>query len=103
MQVIRDLLTPKTYVIVVEHDLAVLDYLSDFICCLYGKPGAASHELAFWLSVRRLWHQASCVCSVLALQLLGCSEPQGAFPGPSMEPRMSIRAAWPSRTPLTGG
>lgn len=39
MQVIRDLLTPKTYVIVVEHDLAVLDYLSDFICCLYGKPG----------------------------------------------------------------
>ncbi len=24
----------------VEHDLAVLDYLSDFICCLYGKPGA---------------------------------------------------------------
>lgn len=28
------------YVIVVEHDLAVLDYLSDFICCLYGQPGA---------------------------------------------------------------
>lgn len=26
--------------IVVEHDLSVLDYLSDFICCLYGKPGA---------------------------------------------------------------
>eukprot|EP00179_Madagascaria_erythrocladioides_P000090 CAMPEP_0198314122 /NCGR_PEP_ID=MMETSP1450-20131203/4895_1 /TAXON_ID=753684 ORGANISM="Madagascaria erythrocladiodes, Strain CCMP3234" /NCGR_SAMPLE_ID=MMETSP1450 /ASSEMBLY_ACC=CAM_ASM_001115 /LENGTH=605 /DNA_ID=CAMNT_0044017159 /DNA_START=47 /DNA_END=1867 /DNA_ORIENTATION=+ len=37
---IRGLLGPKTYVIVVEHDLAVLDYLSDFICCLYGKPGA---------------------------------------------------------------
>lgn len=39
---IRDLLIDKnsTYVIVVEHDLAVLDYLSDFICCLYGKPGA---------------------------------------------------------------
>ena len=45
MQVIRDLLTPKTYVIVVEHDLAVLDYLSDFICCLYGKPGMALTEL----------------------------------------------------------
>merc|ERR1712091_505156 len=30
----------NTYVIVVEHDLAVLDYLSDFICCLYGVPGA---------------------------------------------------------------
>jgi len=24
------------YVICVEHDLSVLDYLSDFICCLYG-------------------------------------------------------------------
>eukprot|EP00657_Telonema_sp_P-1_P002372 TRINITY_DN15525_c0_g1_i1.p1 TRINITY_DN15525_c0_g1~~TRINITY_DN15525_c0_g1_i1.p1 ORF type:complete len:154 (-),score=63.04 TRINITY_DN15525_c0_g1_i1:25-438(-) len=24
----------------VEHDLAVLDYLSDFICVLYGVPGA---------------------------------------------------------------
>ena len=28
------------YVICVEHDLAVLDYLSDFICVLYGQPGA---------------------------------------------------------------
>ena len=27
------------YVIVVEHDLSVLDYLSDYICCLYGAPG----------------------------------------------------------------
>ena len=25
---------------VVEHDLSVLDYLSDYICCLYGVPGA---------------------------------------------------------------
>lgn len=39
-QVIRGLLTTDNFVIVVEHDLAVLDYLSDFICCLYGKPGA---------------------------------------------------------------
>eukprot|EP01084_Bolivina_argentea_P299456 516185_1 len=32
---------PKSaYVIVVEHDLAVLDYLSDFVCMLYGAPGA---------------------------------------------------------------
>lgn len=29
-----------SYVIVVEHDLSVLDYLSDFVCCLYGTPGA---------------------------------------------------------------
>jgi ATP-binding cassette subfamily E protein 1 len=28
------------YVIVVEHDLAVLDYLSDYVCILYGTPGA---------------------------------------------------------------
>ncbi|GBG77011.1 hypothetical protein CBR_g23341 [Chara braunii] len=39
-QVVRSLLRPASYVIVVEHDLSVLDYLSDFICCLYGKPGA---------------------------------------------------------------
>ena len=24
----------------VEHDLATLDYLSDFVCCLYGEPTA---------------------------------------------------------------
>lgn len=29
-----------TYAMVVEHDLAILDYLSDTICCLYGQPGA---------------------------------------------------------------
>ncbi|GAB4826677.1 ABC transporter E member 2 [Ancistrocladus abbreviatus] len=39
-RVIRSLLKPNSYIIVVEHDLSVLDYLSDFICCLYGKPGA---------------------------------------------------------------
>jgi ATP-binding cassette, sub-family E, member 1 len=37
-EVIRSLLSPDCYVIAVEHDLAVLDYLSDFVCCLYGKP-----------------------------------------------------------------
>merc|ERR1712063_9244 len=39
-RVIRDLLAPNVYVIAVEHDLSVLDYLSDFICVLYGLPGA---------------------------------------------------------------
>ena len=39
-QVIRGLLDQQKFVIAVEHDLSVLDYLSDFICCLYGKPGA---------------------------------------------------------------
>jgi ATP-binding cassette subfamily E protein 1 len=36
--VIRSLLRDNDYVIVVEHDLSVLDYLSDYICVLYGKP-----------------------------------------------------------------
>jgi len=39
-KVIRSLLAPEKYVICVEHDLSVLDYLSDFVCCLYGTPGA---------------------------------------------------------------
>jgi len=44
-RVIREVLSEKTsdkqnYAIVVEHDLSVLDYLSDFICVLYGDPGA---------------------------------------------------------------
>lgn len=39
-QTVRSLLAPDKYVIVVEHDLSVLDYLSDFICVLYGVPGA---------------------------------------------------------------
>ena len=39
-EVIRDQCEVKNYIIVVEHDLSVLDYLSDFVCCLYGNPGA---------------------------------------------------------------
>lgn len=39
-QLIRELLTPSNYVVVVEHDLSVLDYMSDIVCCLYGEPGA---------------------------------------------------------------
>ncbi|KAI1308633.1 ATP-binding cassette sub-family E member 1 [Halotydeus destructor] len=39
-QSIRNLAEEDKYIIVVEHDLSVLDYLSDFVCCLYGVPGA---------------------------------------------------------------
>lgn len=41
-QVIRGCIEydPTCYVICVEHDLSVLDYLSDFICCLYGEQAA---------------------------------------------------------------
>ncbi|EGV60289.1 hypothetical protein CANTEDRAFT_116344 [Yamadazyma tenuis ATCC 10573] len=37
-EIIRSLLDTTTYVICVEHDLSVLDYLSDFVCILYGAP-----------------------------------------------------------------
>ena len=45
-EVIRELSTLKgeddrpKYVVVVEHDLAVLDYMADYVNCLYGEPGA---------------------------------------------------------------
>lgn len=42
-RMIRDILNSgdgdRRYVLVVEHDLAVLDYLSDYVCVLYGQPG----------------------------------------------------------------
>ncbi len=38
--VIRSLMKEYNYTIVVEHDLSILDYLSDFVCCLWGTPGA---------------------------------------------------------------
>ena len=37
---IRELLSDTNYVICVEHDLSILDYLSDFVCVLYGQQGA---------------------------------------------------------------
>ena len=37
-KVIRSLKAEKKYVVVVEHDLAILDYLSDQVCVLYGEP-----------------------------------------------------------------
>lgn len=37
---IRDLVPPNSKVLVVEHDLAVLDYISDYVSIVYGEPGA---------------------------------------------------------------
>ncbi|UKK02988.2 RNase L inhibitor protein [Theileria orientalis] len=37
-RVIRQQIHHERYIIVVEHDLSVLDYLSDYVCCLWGKP-----------------------------------------------------------------
>jgi ATP-binding cassette subfamily E protein 1 len=39
-RVIRQCLDDSDYVIVVEHDLAIVDYMSDYISLLYGTPGA---------------------------------------------------------------
>ena len=41
------LLAQDTHAICVEHDLSVLDYLSDYICCLYGSPGLRRRHDAF--------------------------------------------------------
>lgn len=39
-RLIREAAKPGRYVIVVEHDLAVLDYVSDLVHVIYGEPGA---------------------------------------------------------------
>lgn len=39
-KMVRSIQTHDNYIILVEHDLSILDYLSDFICCLYGEPSA---------------------------------------------------------------
>ncbi|MEM1619659.1 MAG: ribosome biogenesis/translation initiation ATPase RLI [Fervidicoccaceae archaeon] len=36
---IRNYLPRGSYALVVEHDLTILDYLSDLICVVYGEPG----------------------------------------------------------------
>jgi ATP-binding cassette subfamily E protein 1 len=38
-RMIRSTATSNSYVIAVEHDLSILDYLSDYVCVLYGDPG----------------------------------------------------------------
>ncbi|MBY8989363.1 MAG: ribosome biogenesis/translation initiation ATPase RLI [Candidatus Lokiarchaeota archaeon] len=38
-KLIRNLSTENKTIIVVEHDLAILDYLSDYVSILYGEPG----------------------------------------------------------------
>jgi ATP-binding cassette subfamily E protein 1 len=38
-RIIRELVAENVIVIVSEHDLAMLDYLSDQVCLIYGEPG----------------------------------------------------------------
>lgn len=37
---IHDLITPEKYIMVIEHDLSILDHTSDFLIIMYGKPSA---------------------------------------------------------------
>jgi ATP-binding cassette subfamily E protein 1 len=39
-RMIHELSTSDNYIIVIDHDLSMLDYLSDEICIMYGVPGA---------------------------------------------------------------
>ena len=38
-RLIRSMVRPSKYFIVIEHDLAMLDYLSDYVHVIYGEPG----------------------------------------------------------------
>lgn len=38
--IIRSLITDNNYVIVIEHDLSIVDYIADYICIMYGEPSA---------------------------------------------------------------
>jgi ATP-binding cassette subfamily E protein 1 len=49
---IRSLIGPETYVICIEHDLSILDYISDYICCFWGVPGVYGF-VSIPLSVRQ--------------------------------------------------
>lgn len=36
---IAELAVENKYVLAIEHDISILDYMSDYICCLYGSAG----------------------------------------------------------------
>lgn len=37
---INELVAPDTYILVIEHDLTILDYTTDSVCIMYGQPSA---------------------------------------------------------------
>ncbi|KAH0895971.1 LOW QUALITY PROTEIN: hypothetical protein HID58_045539, partial [Brassica napus] len=49
-QLIRSLIRPDSYVIVVDNDLSVVDYVSDYMYCLYGEPGE------YGVFAKKGWH-----------------------------------------------
>lgn len=63
---IRNLIHPEKFIIVVEHDLSVLDYLSDFVCCLYGVPGAYGvvtmpFSVRYGTLIKNAFHSFNCI------------------------------------------
>lgn len=73
-QIIVFVLSLFRFIIVVEHDLSVLDYLSDFICCLYGVPGAYG-VVTMPFSVREGMYQiiaGSCLFTLVRFYKLSC-------------------------------
>lgn len=103
-EVIRSLLTPANYVIAVEHDLSVLDYLSDFVCCLYGKPsmygvvtmpysvreGNALLSLATWAAIQRSPSQASTSSWMVSFQLRTCDSERNRYHSRWSKPLMKF-------------
>lgn len=74
------------YVVVVEHDLAVLDYMSDYICCLYGEPGGYGVVTKI-ASVRNGINNFLAGCTLLAMDRQ--QRPAGIirpFPPPTPQP-----------------
>jgi ATP-binding cassette subfamily E protein 1 len=39
-KIIREYIHPDKYIIVIDHDMSIIDYIADEIVILYGKPGA---------------------------------------------------------------
>ncbi|RLI62856.1 MAG: ribosome biogenesis/translation initiation ATPase RLI, partial [Promethearchaeia archaeon] len=53
-KLIRNLPQDSKRVVVIEHDLAILDFLSDQVCLLYGEPGAygiISNVAGVWVGI----------------------------------------------------
>ena len=123
-EVIRELATrtgpdgQSKYVIVVEHDLAVLDYMSDYVNCLYGEPGAygvvtkiatntvgINNYLAGYFPAENMRFRAD----ALTFEVKGggeggdatAAEPAG--PEPANESNAKLRIEYPNMSKTLGG
>ncbi|MCX8204560.1 MAG: ribosome biogenesis/translation initiation ATPase RLI [Candidatus Nezhaarchaeota archaeon] len=100
---IRRLTEADKIIVVVEHDLAVLDYLSDYVCILYGKPGVygvVSHPYSVRLGIN-LYLDGYLPDENLRLR----KEPVRfrARPEPFEKPRGPLLIKWSSMSKSLGG